>query len=176
TTPQRLVSFARPDGECCSAPGCDQPATQVEMHHSRRDYAHGGYTDITELTPTCPKHNRMVSSRIGDYTTGVHDTGPDAGRTWWRRNSAPGAPPNPARVHRLPDIKHLFAQHLTQVRDTIHGPPDRADTPNTTDTEDTADTVDRPPIRDRLRYTEIISANNSTVEAYLAGHLGISLE
>ncbi|MGW9264667.1 DUF222 domain-containing protein [Gordonia terrae] len=123
---QRLVSFARPDGEVCSAPGCDQPATQVELHHAQ-DWAKGGLTDIDDLAPACPRHNRMVGDQPGQYTTRIARTGPDEGRCLWRLNAEPGAPPNPEHLNRRPDIPRRFAEHLHTVRDEIHGPPPRSD-------------------------------------------------
>ncbi|MDY6808070.1 MAG: DUF222 domain-containing protein [Actinomycetota bacterium] len=161
TTPQRLASFARPDGHFCSTPGCDQPATQVEMHHARLDFALGGKTDIIDLAPACPQHNRMVNDRVGGYTTGVHDIGPDAGRTWWRRNSAPGAPLNPARVHRLPDVGALFDEWLAKTRADIHGPPDTE-----VMQREPATGADGP--RPRFEFTEAIGPPPSLVEARLA--------
>ncbi|GAB93478.1 HNH endonuclease signature motif containing protein, partial [Gordonia rhizosphera] len=165
TTPQRLASFARPDGHFCSAPGCDQPATHVEMHHSRLDFAKGGKTDIVDLAPACPKHNRMVNDEVGGFTTGVHDIGPDAGRTWWRRNSAPGAPLNAARVHRLPDVEALFDDNLTRARTDIHGPPGPAGTEHT----ETGTGAARP----RFQCTQSIRPPLSLVEARLATQLAL---
>ncbi|GAB93088.1 HNH endonuclease signature motif containing protein [Gordonia rhizosphera] len=152
TQAQRLASFARPDGEVCSAPGCDQPATHVEMHHARRDYAKGGSTDIVDLAPACPKHNRMVGGGVGQFSTGIYDHGPHTGRTWWRRNSEPGAPPNPPQINRRPDIGALYTQHLDHARAHLH-PPD----PQTP-----------PPIRDNLHLTETIPPPISVIEARLA--------
>ncbi|MFE0749958.1 DUF222 domain-containing protein, partial [Gordonia sp. NPDC058843] len=126
TRAQRLVSFARPDGEVCSAPGCDQPATQVDMHHAQKDWAKGGLTDIDDLAPACPRHNRMVGDQPGQYTTRIERSGPDEGRCLWRLNAEPGAPPNPERLNRRPDISRRFAEHLNTVRDEIHGPPTRS--------------------------------------------------
>ncbi|MCZ4654309.1 hypothetical protein O4157_23225, partial [Gordonia amicalis] len=37
-------------------------------------------------------------------------------------NAEPGAPPNPERINRRPDIPRRFAEHLEQVRTEIHGP------------------------------------------------------
>ncbi|WP_257881233.1 HNH endonuclease signature motif containing protein, partial [Gordonia terrae] len=126
TREQRLVSFARPDGEVCSAPGCDQPATQVELHHAHKDWAKGGLTDIDDLAPACPRHNRMVGDQPGQYTTHIVRSGPDEGRCLWRLNSEPGAPPNPEHINRRPDIPRRFAHHLNTVREQIHGPPTRS--------------------------------------------------
>ncbi|ANY26048.1 HNH endonuclease signature motif containing protein [Gordonia terrae] len=123
TREQRLVSFARPDGEVCSAPGCDQPATQVELHHAQKDWAKGGLTDIDDLAPACPRHNRMVGDQPGQYTTHIVRSGPDEGRCLWRLNAEPGAPPNPERINRRPDIPRQFAAHLRDIRAEIHGPP-----------------------------------------------------
>ncbi|OCH80811.1 HNH endonuclease signature motif containing protein [Gordonia sp. UCD-TK1] len=126
TREQRLVSFARPDGEVCSAPGCDQPATHIELHHAERDWAKGGLTDIDDLAPACPRHNRMVGDQPGQYTTRIARSGPDEGRCLWRLNAEPGAPPNPERLNRRPDIPRRFAQHLNTVRNEIHGPATRS--------------------------------------------------
>ncbi|MFE0751164.1 DUF222 domain-containing protein [Gordonia sp. NPDC058843] len=126
TRDQRLVSFARPDGHVCSAPGCDQPATQVEIHHAQQDWAKGGLTDIDDLAPACPRHNRMVGDKPGQYTTRIERSGPDEGRCVWRLNAEPGAPPNPYRVNRRPDIPTRFTTHLNTVRDEIHGPSTRS--------------------------------------------------
>jgi len=51
-------------------------------------------------------------------------TGPDAGRCSWQLNDEPGAPPNPARVNRRPDIGRRFGEILTQVRNDIHNQPE----------------------------------------------------
>ena len=126
TREQRLVSFARPDGEVCSAPGCDQPATHVDMHHAQRDWAKGGLTDIDDLAPACPRHNRMVGEKPGQYTTHIERSGPDEGRCVWRLNAEPGAPPNPEHLNRRPDLPRRFAHHLNTVRDEIHGPTSRS--------------------------------------------------
>ncbi|KAF0970546.1 hypothetical protein BPODLACK_00815 [Gordonia sp. YY1] len=119
TREQRLVSFARPDGHVCSTPDCDLAATHVEMHHAQLDWGLGGLTD---LTPACPKHNRMVGDQPGQYTTHMVREGPDEGRCAWRLNTQPGAPPNPERINRQPDIPRRFAEHLQHVRTDIHGP------------------------------------------------------
>ena len=129
TREQRLVSFARPDGEVCSAPGCDQPATHIELHHAERDWAKGGLTDIDDLAPACPRHNRMVGDQPGRYTTRVVRDGPDEGRCAWRLNAEPGAPPNPEHINRRPDIPKRLQAHLEQVRREIHGRTTSGDEP-----------------------------------------------
>ncbi|MCK8614921.1 HNH endonuclease signature motif containing protein [Gordonia sp. C13] len=154
TREQRLVSFARPDGENCSTPGCDLAAAHVEMHHAQLDWAEGGLTDITDLAPACPKHNRMVSNQPGGYTTRMVREGPNEGRCAWRLNAEPGAPPNPERINRRPDIPRRFAEHLQHVRTEIHGP----------DTE----SGDQP----RLQMREVIDLRGATpVELVVASAL-----
>ncbi|MCG7632876.1 HNH endonuclease [Gordonia McavH-238-E] len=130
TREQRLVSFARPDGEVCSAPGCDQPATQIELHHAQKDWAKGGLTDIDDLAPACPRHNRMVGDQPGQYATRIERSGPDEGRCVWRLNAEPGAPPNPEHINRRPDIPRRFAEHLNTVRTEIYGPTTLRDAPS----------------------------------------------
>ena len=154
TREQRLASFARPDGESCSTPGCDLAAAHLEMHHAQLDWADGGLTDITDLTPACPRHNRMVGKQTGQFTTRMVREGPDEGRCAWRLNAEPGAPPNPERINRRPDIPRRFAEHLQQVRDEIHGPePESGD-------------------ETRLQLREVIDLRNaSDAEATLASLL-----
>ncbi len=120
---QRLASFASPGGHTCSFPGCGQPAARVEMHHAVRDWADGGRTDIDQLAPACPRHNRIVGKGAGQYTTGKAFDG----RSWWRRNSSPGVPENPKLVNRFPDIGEKFVENLEQTRRHIHRPPPEPD-------------------------------------------------
>ncbi|ATD69744.1 MULTISPECIES: HNH endonuclease signature motif containing protein [Gordonia] len=122
TREQRLVSFARPDGESCSTPDCRVPAAHVEMHHAQIDWGDGEFTDITNLTPACTRHHHMVGNQPGQYTTRMVREGPDEGRCTWQLNVEPGAPPNPERINRRPDLPRRFAEHLKQVREEIHGP------------------------------------------------------
>ncbi|NED59374.1 DUF222 domain-containing protein, partial [Streptomyces sp. SID10244] len=56
---QRFALFAR-DGAGCTCPECTQPFTRLEIHHAERDWADGGWTDVSDLAGACPKHNRMV--------------------------------------------------------------------------------------------------------------------
>lgn len=138
TQAQRMVNFARPDGHVCSAHGCDQPAAYLELHHAQLDWADGGLTDIIDMTGACPKHNRMVGPNPGQYTTRMIGDGPDRGRCGWTLNTRPGAPPNPERVNRTPDLAAGFTKHLAQVRAEIHGPPGNGPTTDdpTTDVPD----------------------------------------
>jgi hypothetical protein len=121
STEQRIASFSRTGGEVCTFPGCGQPASRSEMHPANKDWADGGKTDITDLAPACGPHNRIVGPNPGQYTTGIYEDGPLAGRCWWQLNAAPGMPENPKIVNDHPDITALYEQKLDQIRDQIHG-------------------------------------------------------
>lgn len=55
---QRVVLHARDRG--CTHPGCTVPGYGCEVHHATRDWAHGGATDVDDLSFACPPHNRLV--------------------------------------------------------------------------------------------------------------------
>ncbi|WP_197494426.1 HNH endonuclease signature motif containing protein, partial [Gordonia sp. 852002-50816_SCH5313054-a] len=109
---QRLASFASPGGKMCSAPGCNQPASRVQMHHAAKDWADGGLTDIDQLVPACDVHNRRVGPKPGQFTTRMVTEGPDTGRVAWRLNAKPGMPENPERINRIADVKADFRDYL----------------------------------------------------------------
>ncbi len=109
---QRLASFASPGGKMCSAPGCNQPASRVQMHHAAKDWADGGLTDIDQLVPACDVHNRRVGPKPGQFTTRMITEGPDAGRVAWRLNAKPGMPENPERINRIADVTADFRDYL----------------------------------------------------------------
>ncbi|GAB39336.1 HNH endonuclease signature motif containing protein, partial [Gordonia sputi] len=113
TLGQRLASFASPGGKMCSAPGCNQPASRVQMHHAAKDWADGGLTDIDQLVPACDVHNRRVGKKPGQFTTRMITEGPDTGRVAWRLNAKPGMPENPERINRIADVKADFHDYLT---------------------------------------------------------------
>ena len=118
TLGQRLASFASPGGKMCSAPGCNQPASRVQMHHAAKDWADGGLTDIDQLVPACDVHNRRVGPKPGQFTTRMITDGPDTGRVAWRLNAKPGMPANPERINRVADVKadfhdYLAAEHIS---------------------------------------------------------------
>ena len=97
----------------CSAPGCNQPASRVQMHHAAKDWADGGLTDIDQLVPACDVHNRRVGKKPGQFTTRMITEGPDTGRVAWRLNAKPGMPENPERINRIADVKADFHDYLT---------------------------------------------------------------
>jgi hypothetical protein len=72
---QRLVLYALERG--CSHPGCDVPAYWCQVHHADNDWAHGGHTNIDELTLACPTDNRLVDEK------GWQTKKNDKGETEW---------------------------------------------------------------------------------------------
>ncbi len=70
---QRIVLHAKDRG--CTHPGCSVPGYLCEVHHID-EWAHGGATDIDNLTFACGPHHRLL----------------DHG--WTTRKRAPTAPPN----------------------------------------------------------------------------------
>lgn len=77
---QRLAMFAAHRG--CSHPGCSNPALWAEAHHVR-EWAQGGFTDITHLAPACPQHHQLVGPGEHRWQTVMITDGPDAGRCAW---------------------------------------------------------------------------------------------
>ncbi|MCX2930358.1 HNH endonuclease signature motif containing protein [Mycobacterium sp. CVI_P3] len=67
---QRLALYALDKG--CTKPDCTAPAYQSQVHHAARDFAHGGNTDINELTLACGCDNRMVNDGPAGWTTRKH--------------------------------------------------------------------------------------------------------
>jgi hypothetical protein len=70
TSDQRLVLHARDRG--CTAPGCTAPGYLSEVHHIT-DWAHGGTTNIDNLTFACRPHHRLLTP--GGWTTRKLPTG-----------------------------------------------------------------------------------------------------
>ncbi|GAY15192.1 HNH endonuclease signature motif containing protein [Mycobacterium sp. shizuoka-1] len=64
---QRLALYAIERG--CTKPGCTAAAYHSQVHHAVRDFAHGGNTDINELTLACGCDNRMVNNGPTGWTT-----------------------------------------------------------------------------------------------------------
>ena len=71
STAQRIMLYAKDRG--CTRPGCTVPGYGCQAHHATRDWAHGGHTDITDLTLACGPHNRLVTP--GGWTTRINDNG-----------------------------------------------------------------------------------------------------
>jgi uncharacterized protein DUF222 len=71
TKEQRLVLYALERG--CSHPGCTAPPYWCQVHHAKKDWAHGGQTNIDELTLACPPDNRLVNEN--GWTTHKNDNG-----------------------------------------------------------------------------------------------------
>jgi hypothetical protein len=161
STEQRIASFSRTGGEVCSFPGCGQPASHSEMHHAKEDWANGGKTDITDLAPACGPHNRMVGPNPGQYTTGIYEDGPLAGRCWWQLNAAPGMPDNPKIVNDHPDITALYEQKLDQIRDQLH----RDHTTSGTDSDTGATEPDLEAVDAEAVDAEAVDAETADIEA-----------
>ncbi|WAC57542.1 HNH endonuclease signature motif containing protein [Gordonia sp. SL306] len=115
---QRFALFAR-DGAGCTCPDCTQPFTRLEIHHAERDWADGGWTDVSDLAGACPKHNRMVGPKVGQWTTHIIREGPDTGRPAWTLNSDGTGPPNSPRVNRI----HHVGENLDRLLRGVSPPP-----------------------------------------------------
>jgi hypothetical protein len=57
TPDQRVILYAKDRG--CSFPGCDAPGYLCQAHHLT-DWAHGGPTDIDNLTFACHPHHKLA--------------------------------------------------------------------------------------------------------------------
>ena len=60
-TPAQTWALVARDGGC-SFPGCDRPPELCERHHII-PWAHGGLTDLDNLTLLCPYHHRQFADR-----------------------------------------------------------------------------------------------------------------
>jgi hypothetical protein len=67
---QRIMLIARDGG--CTKPGCTVGPYGCQAHHGRTDYAHGGLTNVDDLTLACGGDNRLVEAN-GGYTTTIND-------------------------------------------------------------------------------------------------------
>ncbi|MET9486866.1 DUF222 domain-containing protein, partial [Nocardia sp. NPDC006630] len=111
---QRLALIASERG--CTRPGCDMPATMCAVHHID-EWAHGGPTDIDNLTLACDHCHAQVHDGPGGWKTVV--MGPDSeypGRTGWI------GPPhiNPTGEPQVNHLHHpleLKAAALARIRD-----------------------------------------------------------
>lgn len=69
---QRIMLIARDGG--CSKPCCTVGAYGCQVHHASADWAHGGNTNVDEMTLACEPDNLMVDTD-GGYTTTVNANG-----------------------------------------------------------------------------------------------------
>jgi Domain of unknown function (DUF222) len=69
TPAQRIMLIARDGG--CTKPCCTVGAYGAQVHHARQDWAHGGNTNVDDLTLACGVNNRMVGP--DGWTTRLND-------------------------------------------------------------------------------------------------------
>ncbi|MGB6180415.1 MAG: DUF222 domain-containing protein [Rhodococcus sp. (in: high G+C Gram-positive bacteria)] len=97
---QRMVLAASDRG--CSAPGCERPAVDAQVHHIE-EWQDGGSTDIGSLTFACDAHHPMIHDGPMGWSTSTAPPGhPYAGRTMWH-------PPDildPERTGRVNHVHH----------------------------------------------------------------------
>ncbi|NVN48490.1 HNH endonuclease signature motif containing protein [Mycolicibacterium hippocampi] len=67
---QRLMLIARDNG--CTKPCCTVGAYGTQVHHVTADWAHGGNTNIDDLSLACGPDNRLVNTH-GGWTTRMND-------------------------------------------------------------------------------------------------------
>ena len=68
---QRIMLIARDGG--CTKPSCPVPAYGAQVHHALRDWAHGGNTNVNEMTLACGPDNRSVDQ--DGWTTTINTYG-----------------------------------------------------------------------------------------------------
>lgn len=84
--------------DTCTAPGCTRPSLTADVDHAR-PWAEGGTTDVGNLAPLCPHHNRGAGRRAWQV-----DQRPDGTRVWHHpatgltTTTRPDRPPNDASV------------------------------------------------------------------------------
>ncbi|MBY6681894.1 DUF222 domain-containing protein [Rhodococcus sp. BP-316] len=97
---QRLVLLASDRG--CTAPGCDRPAIESQVHHIE-EWQDGGSTDIDLLTYVCDMHHPMIHDGPLGWSTSTAPPGHlYAGRTLWH----PPAIVDPQRRGRINHYHH----------------------------------------------------------------------
>jgi hypothetical protein len=67
---QRIMLIARDGG--CTKPGCTVGAYGSQVHHATTDWAHGGNTNVNDMTLACGPDNRLVDNDNGWTTTINH--------------------------------------------------------------------------------------------------------
>ncbi|HEX9832248.1 MAG TPA: DUF222 domain-containing protein [Mycobacterium sp.] len=68
---QRIMLIARDGG--CSKPCCTVGAYGAQVHHAAADWAHGGNTNVNDMTLACGPDNRSVDE--DGWTTTINDHG-----------------------------------------------------------------------------------------------------
>jgi uncharacterized protein DUF222 len=68
---QRIMLIARDGG--CTKPCCPVGAYGCQVHHARRDWRHGGNTNVDDMTLACGCDNRMVDEH--GWTTTINTRG-----------------------------------------------------------------------------------------------------
>ncbi|MBS9535861.1 DUF222 domain-containing protein, partial [Mycobacterium sp. M1] len=111
---QRIVLHARDRG--CTRPGCPVSGYLSQAHHSDKDWAAGGRTDIDGLALACPPDNNTAT--VQGWTTRLGDTG----RVEWI--PPPHLERGQPRINPFHFIEAVIAHHrqkATEVPDP--GPP-----------------------------------------------------
>jgi hypothetical protein len=109
---QRLALIAADGG--CTSPGCIIPADQCQIHHVR-PHAHGGRTDMDNLTLVCDSdHTGVHPGRLG-WTTTIGGDPRYPGRCAWTP---------PAHLRQRPRINHYH--HPDEL---LHGDRGNTDEP-----------------------------------------------
>ncbi|MCX5043094.1 HNH endonuclease [Aldersonia sp. NBC_00410] len=106
---QRIVLHARDVG--CSFPGCNVPGYLAEAHHVR-EWAHGGATDIDNLTLVCPEHHKLAGPGADRW----HSHESRRGRTAW-------TPPCHVDPRQRPRINRFHHPSEILVGDSGDDPP-----------------------------------------------------
>ena len=59
-TPGQRIVLARQTTAAVPGPAAPWPGADCQVHHAVTEWAHGGQTDIDDLTLACPRDNRSV--------------------------------------------------------------------------------------------------------------------
>ncbi|MBS9536089.1 DUF222 domain-containing protein, partial [Mycobacterium sp. M1] len=114
TADQRIVLHARDRG--CTRPGCPVSGYLSQAHHSEKDWAAGGRTDIDGLALACPPDNNTAT--VQGWTTRLGESG----RVEWI--PPPHLERGQPRINPFHFIEAVIAHHrqkATEVPDP--GPP-----------------------------------------------------
>jgi hypothetical protein len=95
---QRLALIAAEGG--CTSPGCTVPADRCQTHHADEDWAHGGTTDINNLTLACDSDHAGVHPGPLGWTTKIGGDPRFPGRCAWT------APAHLKQTRRVNHVHH----------------------------------------------------------------------